>query len=64
MKKKWILARHHRPRMVDGVEVSKENGRFTVYRYIDDWDEDGDTIYNVEEYLTDISESDITEAAV
>ena len=57
MKKKWILAENQRPRMVDGVEVTKEDNRFTVYRYIEDWDEDGDTIYSVDEYLSNIPET-------
>lgn len=63
MKKlKWVLACRHRPRMCDGVEVTKENGCFTIYRYIDDWDEEGDSIYEVEEYLTDIQEQEIKTA--
>lgn len=48
--------------MCDGVEVYKENGCFTMYRYIDDWDEEGDTIYAVEEYLRGIPEQEIKRA--
>lgn len=53
---KWILAENSRPRMIDGVEVIKEDRLYTVYRYIEDWDEDGDTIYYVNEYLKNIPE--------
>ena len=42
--------------MTDGVDVIKENNCFTVYRYIDDWDDDGDSIYSTEEYLKRIPE--------
>ena len=48
--------RHGCPGMVDGVDLIKENGFYTVYRYIEDWDEEGDTIYEVNEYLRDIPE--------
>ena len=58
-KKERRLACNNRPRMCDGVSVFKENGRYTVYRYIDDWDEEGDTIYAVEEYLVGIPEKDL-----
>lgn len=44
------------PGMVDGVDLIKENGCYTVYRYIEDWDEEGDTIFEVNEYLRDIPE--------
>ena len=42
--------------MTDGVDVIKENNSFTVYRYIDDWDDDDDSIYSTEEYLKRIPE--------
>lgn len=55
-KKTWRLASNHRPHMYDGVEVTKEDVWFTVYRYIDDTDEEGDTVYSIEEYLKYIPE--------
>ena len=59
---KWIIAVNHRPRMNDGVELLKEKGHFSIYRYIDDWDEEGDTIYSVEEYLNGIPEQEFKAA--
>ena len=53
---KWILAQHSSQGKTDGVELAKEWDRFTVYRYVEDWDEDGDTIYETHEYLKDIPE--------
>lgn len=59
-KPKWhILVRNHRPRMCDGVQITNENGYYSIYRYIDDWDEDGDSIYEVEEYLNRIPEHEL-----
>ena len=52
--RKWILAHNSRPRMTDGVEVTKEKGYYSIYRYIDDWDEEGDSIYCIDEYVNDI----------
>lgn len=40
--------------MLDGVQLFKENGCYSIYRYIDDSDEDGDTVYEVEEYMNQI----------
>ena len=48
--------RHGCPGMVDGVDLIIENGCYTVYRYIEDWDEEGDTIYEINEYLKGIPE--------
>ena len=53
---KWILAQHSSQGKTDGVELAKEWDRFTVYRYVEDWDEDGDTVYETHEYLKDIPE--------
>ena len=61
-KKVWHLITNHRPLMYDGVEVSKENDCFTIYRYIDDRDEDGDTIYEINEYLKGIPELSLKRA--
>ncbi len=55
-KKVWFSVRKSCPRMHDGVKVIKENNCFTVYRYIDDWDDDGDSIYSTEDYLKRIPE--------
>ena len=52
----WHLVTNHRPRMYDSVEVSKENDCFTIYRSIEDWDENGDTIYEINEFLKGIPE--------
>ena len=43
--------RHH---MSDGVEVAVDNGQYFIHRYIDDSDEDGDTIYETHDYLVHI----------
>ena len=61
-KKVWSIVRNSRPRMHDGVKVIKEDNCFTVYRYIDDWDEDGDSIYSTEEYLKRIPEQALKDA--
>ena len=55
-KQTWTLVYNLRPHMCDGVEVSKENNCFTVYRYIEDTDEEGDTVYSIDEYLKWIPE--------
>ena len=61
-KKVWSIAGNSRPRMHDGVKVIKEDNSFIVYRYIDDWDEDGDSIYSTEEYLKRIPEQALKNA--
>ncbi len=61
-KKVWHLVANHRPGMCDGVEVTKERDNFTIYRYIEDWDEEGDTIYEINEYLTEIPELSLKRA--
>ena len=45
-----------RPGKVDGVDLMIENGCYTIYRYIEDWDEEGDTFFEVNEYLRGIPE--------
>ena len=62
MKNEWTLASNCSRGKTDGVTVTKVKDGFTVYRYIDDWDEEGDTIYAVEEYLRDISEKELKSA--
>ena len=57
-KQTLTLVANMRPHMCDGVEVTKENNFFTVYRYIEDSDEEGDTIYSIDEYLKMIPEAD------
>ena len=59
---KWRIVEHNRQRMNDGVFVYKKNGFYTIYRYIDDWDEDGDTIYDDEEYVSQIPEGEFMAA--
>lgn len=61
-KNKWVLARRSSRGLNDGVEVTKSGGLFSIYRYIDDWDEDGDTIYAINEYLKGIPEQQIKQA--
>ena len=48
---KRTLVSNERPRQSDGVIAYDEHDVLTLYRYIDDTDEDGDTLYEVEEYL-------------
>ncbi|MBO7117210.1 MAG: hypothetical protein J6V81_00880 [Bacteroidales bacterium] len=59
MNGEWTLASNCSRGKTDGVTVTKVKDGFTIYRYIEDWDEEGDTIYAVDEYLMDISEKDL-----
>ena len=59
MNGEWTLASNCSRGKTDGVTVTKVKDGFTVYRYIEDWDEEGDTIYAVDEYLMDISEKEL-----
>ena len=59
MNGEWTLASNRSRGKTDGVTVTKVKDGFTVYRYIEDWDEEGDTIYAVDEYLMDISEKEL-----
>ena len=56
MEDKWIIAHNRSDRKTDGVELTLVWDRYTLYRYIDDWDDEGDTIYAIDEYLKDIPE--------
>lgn len=62
MNKKWRIVENNRPQMHDGVHLQKENGFYSIYRFIDDRDEEGDTVYEVEEYLRRIAEQQIQTA--
>ena len=62
MKKTWRIVENHRPRMNDGVHLYKEDDCYSIYRYIDDWDEEGDTICDEEEYLSGIPEQELKTA--
>ncbi len=59
---KWDIIANRRPGMVDGVELTKKKGYYSIYRYVNDWDEDGDTICDEEEILNMIPEEDIKKA--
>ena len=49
-----ILAHNFRKGFSDGVEVIEKFDFFSLYRYIEDWDEDRDTTYEIHEFLIDI----------
>ncbi len=49
-----VLASHAKKGATDGVEVIEVNDILSLYRYIEDWDEDGDTIYAIDEFLINI----------
>ena len=53
---KWVLAHHSSRGKSDGVELTMDVDKYTINRYIDDWDDEGDTIYAIDEYLKDIPE--------
>ena len=63
MRKEWTIASNQRTRMYDCVRLYKEHGYYSIYRCIDDWDEDGDdSPYNVEEYLNLIPDTSLQQA--
>ena len=58
MRKEWTIAENHGTRQFDCVMLFKEQGYYSIYRSIDDLDEDGDNSpYNIEEYLNRIPET-------
>ena len=63
MRKEWTIATNHRTRKCDCIRLYKEHGFYSIYRCIDDWDEDGDdSPYNVEEYLNLIPDTNLQQA--
>ena len=51
----WLLVENRRLHMYDSVVVVKENNSFAIHRFIEDSDEDGETIYSLEEHLRGMS---------
>jgi len=51
---RYTLVSNARSGFTDGVEVAVVGDMLSIYRYIEDWDEDGDTIYEANDYLIDI----------
>ena len=49
-----VLVSHSRKGFTDGVEVAEVKDVLSLYRYIEDWDDEGDTIYAIDEFLINI----------